>query len=181
MLGFTLLDFWQWTASDLVSNSTRGVLAEFLVARALGLDAGVRDEWQAFDLQTPSGKKIEVKSAAYVQSWGQKELSKIVFSTRHSLAWDAETGAFATESKRQADIYVFALLAHREKNTIDPLDLDQWEFYVVPTSALDAHNGSQHVHYAEITAAVVPRAAEIRGVEKRDRGASCCSHVTDWT
>src|SRR6185437_13199042 len=88
--GFNLLDFWQWTASDLVSNSTRGVLAEFLVARALGVDTGVRDEWQAFDLKTPSGKKIEVKSAAYVQSWGQKELSKIVFSTRRSVAWDAE-------------------------------------------------------------------------------------------
>ena len=40
--GFALLNFWQWTASDLVSNSTRGVLAEFLVARALGLDTGVR-------------------------------------------------------------------------------------------------------------------------------------------
>jgi hypothetical protein len=113
------------------------------VARALGLDAGVRDEWQAFDLQT-AGKKIEVKSAAYVQSWGQKELSKIILSTRRSLAWDAETGAFATESKRQADIYVFALLAHRVKETIDPLDLDQWEFYVVPTSALDALIGSQN-------------------------------------
>jgi hypothetical protein len=143
-VGFTLLHFWQWTASDLVSNSTRGVLAEFLVARALGVDTGVRDEWQAFDLQTATGKKVEVKSAAYVQSWGQKELSKIVFSTRHTLAWDAETGAFATESKRQADVYVFALLAHREKNTIDPLDLDQWEFYVVPTSALDAYTRNQH-------------------------------------
>jgi len=38
--GFTLLNFWQWTASDLVSNSTRGVLAEFLVARALGVETG---------------------------------------------------------------------------------------------------------------------------------------------
>jgi hypothetical protein len=142
--GFNLLDFWQWTASDLVSNSTRGVLAEFLVARALGLDTGVRDEWQAFDLKTATDKKIEVKSAAYVQSWGQKELSKIVFSTRRSLAWDAETGAFATESRRQADIYVFALLAHCDKKTIDPLDLDQWEFYVVPTAALEAFTGSQH-------------------------------------
>lgn len=142
--GFNLLDFWQWTASDLVSNSTRGVLAEFLVARALGLDTAVRNEWQAFDLQTATGKKIEVKSAAYVQSWGQKELSKIVFSTRHTRAWDADTGALAIESRRQADIYVFALLAHCEKNTIDPLDLDQWEFYVLPTSTLDAYTRSRH-------------------------------------
>lgn len=42
----------------------------------------------------------------------------------------------------QADIYVFALLAHRIKLTIDPLDLDQWKFYVLPTSVLDAR-GSQ--------------------------------------
>src|SRR6185437_3862550 len=73
--GFTLLDFLQWTASDLVSNSTRGVLAEFLVARALAVDTRVRDEWQAFDLRTATGKKIEVKADAYIQSWGQKELS----------------------------------------------------------------------------------------------------------
>ena len=106
--GFTLLDFWQWSASDLVSNSTRGVLAEFLVARALGVDTGVRDEWQAFDLQTATNKKIEVKSAAYVQSWGQKELLKIVFSTRHSLGRDAETGAFAPGSGAKP-IFTFLL------------------------------------------------------------------------
>lgn len=32
-----LIDFWQWTSSDLVSNATRGILAEFLVASALVL------------------------------------------------------------------------------------------------------------------------------------------------
>jgi hypothetical protein len=143
-LKFTLLDFWRWTASDLVSNSTRGVLAEFIVARALALDTGVRTEWQAFDLETASGKKIEVKSAAYVQSWGQNELSKIIFSTRHTLGWDADTNAVSTERKRQADIYVFALLSHREKETIDPMNLQQWEFYVVPTSMLDGYKRSQY-------------------------------------
>ena len=143
-LNFKVIDFWQWTASDLVSNSTRGVLAEFLVAQALGLATGVRNEWAAFDLLTASGNKIEVKSAAYVQSWGQKKLSEIVFSTRPSLAWDADTGELAKESKRQADIYVFALLSHRDKQTINPLEVDQWEFYVVPTSALDAYSRNQH-------------------------------------
>jgi hypothetical protein len=51
-LDFTVLDFWQWTASDLVSNATRGLVAEFIVASALGLAARVRDEWQAYDLET---------------------------------------------------------------------------------------------------------------------------------
>ena len=47
----------------------RGCLAEFIVASALRLGDGVRDEWGAFDLLTKSGAKIEVKSAAYLQSW----------------------------------------------------------------------------------------------------------------
>ena len=62
ILGFDLLGFWQWSTSDLVSNATRGILAEYIVARSLGLtEKGVRDEWAAFDLETPSGVKIEVE------------------------------------------------------------------------------------------------------------------------
>lgn len=34
-LPFQLLDFWQWYASDLNSNRIKGILAEFLVAKAL--------------------------------------------------------------------------------------------------------------------------------------------------
>ncbi len=53
-LGTTLLDFWSWSSSDLVSNAKRGVLAEFIVANALGIGLnGVRDEWEPYDLVTP--------------------------------------------------------------------------------------------------------------------------------
>ena len=31
-LGVSLQQFWQWSGSDLISNSQRGILAEFLVA-----------------------------------------------------------------------------------------------------------------------------------------------------
>jgi hypothetical protein len=79
-LGFDLLSFWQWSASDLVSNATRGRVAEYIVARALGLALDdVRDEWGAYDLCTPSGIRVEVKSAAYIQSWHQARLSSIMF------------------------------------------------------------------------------------------------------
>ena len=37
-LNSTLLDFWRWSVSDLVSNATRGIFAEFLVAKALGIN-----------------------------------------------------------------------------------------------------------------------------------------------
>ena len=63
-LGATLIDFWRWSASDLVSNAARGVLAEHVVAGALGPADGVRTEWDAFDLPTRDGIKIGVKSAA---------------------------------------------------------------------------------------------------------------------
>jgi hypothetical protein len=36
-LNFTLLDFWQWSVSDILSNANRGRLAEFIVATAVKL------------------------------------------------------------------------------------------------------------------------------------------------
>ena len=59
-MDLTLLDFWSWSASDLVSNATRGRLAEFIVANALGVESGIREEWAAYDLATATGIKIEV-------------------------------------------------------------------------------------------------------------------------
>ena len=125
--GFDVLDFWRWSTSDLVTNTTRGVLAEYIVTRALGLPtAGVREAWRAFDLKTEDGLRIEVKSAAYVQSWSQKRLSTIQFVVPKSLGWDADTNVMETQAHRHADVYVFALLAHQDKATIDPLNLAQW-------------------------------------------------------
>ena len=144
-LPVTLLSCWQWSVSDLVSNVTRGRLAEFIVATALGIDtSGVRNEWDAFDLVTPTGLKLEVKSSAHVQSWYQARLSSIVWRTPRTRAWDAATNLFSEESRRQADVYVLALLQHEEKGSIDPLNLAQWCFFVLPTRVLDARTRSQH-------------------------------------
>jgi hypothetical protein len=87
-----LVDFWEWFASDLLSNAPRGVLAEFIIASALGLVDNVRSEWNPYDLKTQKRQRIEVKSAAYLQSWFQKELSKIVFSIRPYRKWNSNTG-----------------------------------------------------------------------------------------
>lgn len=140
-LGITLLEFWQWASSDLVGNALRGHVAEFLVARAVGGASGVRNEWDSFDVTTPSGLRIEVKSSAYLQSWAQRVESSISFDIRETLAWDAEANSFSPEAdrRRQADLYVFALLAHREKATLNPLDVSQWEFYPLHASTLNEH------------------------------------------
>lgn len=136
-INLRILDFWRWAASDLVSNTMRGVLAEYIVASALGVADGTRIEWDAFDIITPDGIKLEVKTSAYLQSWYHKELSKIRFSIRQALAWDAHLNAFEEGAKRSADIYVFCLLKHKDKSTLDPLDLDQWDFYILPASRLN--------------------------------------------
>src|ERR1700761_545099 len=82
-LPISLLDFWRWSVSDILSNATRGRFAEFIVATAANVDIKtIRDEWGAFDLETMDGIKIEVKSAAYIQTWFQRELSKISFSIK---------------------------------------------------------------------------------------------------
>ena len=137
-LGRCAQDFWRWSASDLVSNTTRGILAEYIVASALGLVDGIRAEWESYDLLTPAGLKIEVKSASYLQSWFHPKMSPIGFKIAPTKGYDSSTGQYSKESKRQADVYVFALLAHKDKATLDPLNVAQWEFYVMRTSVLDA-------------------------------------------
>lgn len=142
-LGYDVAAFWRWAASDLAGNALRGVLAEFLVARATGADGAVRTEWDACDLRTPTGVRIEVKSAAYLQSWSQRQYSSISFDIAPKRGWDAATNVLASLPCRSADIYVFALLAHQDKATLDPLDLTQWCFYVAPVPLLDARFGAQ--------------------------------------
>jgi hypothetical protein len=137
-LPFNLLDFWQWSVSDLISNLTRARLAEYIVAKACDIPtSGIRDEWQAFDLITADGIKIEVKAGGYIQSWTQKKPSVLRFDCRETLAWSAELGTFDATAKRQADIYVFAIHKHLAPATINPLNLDQWEFYIVHTEELN--------------------------------------------
>ena len=144
-LGFDLLSFWQWSYSDVVSNATRGVLAEYLVAQALGVaDDSIRELWASYDLKATDGTRVEVKSAAYVQSWHQDRLSRITFRVPKTRAWDKDTNVQSKETRRQADVYVFALLAHTDQKTLDPLNVSQWEFFVVPTMSLDNRKRSQH-------------------------------------
>ena len=68
-----------WSASDLLGNTERGRLAEYIVATAVGVAGGVRSGWEPYDVETLLGTRVEVKASAYVQTWGQKTLSKIIF------------------------------------------------------------------------------------------------------
>ena len=133
----TLLSFWQWSSSGLMGNALRGMLAEFIVATDLGCAGGTGQQWNAYDLVTPDGVKVEVKSAAYLQNWSQKKLSTIQFGIRPALGWDVKTQKRSETRTRLADVYVFCLLKHKDKESVDPLNMAQWDFYILSTEVLD--------------------------------------------
>lgn len=135
-IGFLLIDFWSWNSSDLLNNTLRGALAEFIVAMALGIDTGSsREDWSSYDLLY-NNCKIEIKSSAYLQSWNLDTISKIVFGIRPTRAWSPSDG-YKDEIVRQSDVYIFCLFACKDREIANPLILNQWEFYVLPTRVLD--------------------------------------------
>jgi hypothetical protein len=173
-------EFQAWAYDDLLTNTTRGLLAEYIVATALGIRDTKRVEWDQYDLEIDRlGKRvgIEVKSAAYVQTWEQTRISEIAFSIRPAQGWDARTNTYADSAKRSAAVYVFCLLEGEDRERIDPLDVAQWTFYVLSTSELDRQVptqktirlarlkdlGAHPCTYDELKTAIDAAAANIRG------------------
>lgn len=125
----TVCDFWQWSFSDLLQNTTRGVLAEYIVAVLLVAEKKIRNPWLAFDLQLPDGRTIEVKTMSLLQAWAQKTLSKPRVILSPTRRWDPKTGEMAEKPTLNADLYIFCFFNGTNHDTANPLDLDQWEFF----------------------------------------------------
>ena len=141
-LSFELSDFWSWNQSDLIENRTRGILAEFIIKKALDIQSNNRIEWDNFDLISKDGKRLEVKSAAYIQSWNQKKYSEIKFSISPTVG-TKENPKYDGTKKRWADYYVFCLLKNKDQKTINPLELSQWTFFVLSTQTLNQQKPEQ--------------------------------------
>lgn len=135
----TIQKFWQWCYSDLLQNITRGILAEYLIAWAIDVDDKPQDPWHAFDLKTKDGKRIEVKTTGYLQSWYQKrQLPKNIqprFVISPSREWTAEDGMKETPTFN-ADIYVLCYHKEKDFDKIDPMDISQWDFWVFSINEL---------------------------------------------
>ncbi len=129
-LDFTLLDYWRWSGSDLLDNTERGVLAEFLVAKALGVADEPRVEWAAHDVSASFDGKpvaVEVKSAAWYQSWDQHQAQPSPSAIRFDIAprkwsWDPKTNESVelSEPQRAADVYVFCVLGNDDGSKPNP-------------------------------------------------------------
>jgi hypothetical protein len=134
----TVADFWRFAMSDLRMNNTRGYLAEFLVARAVG-STSQRVEWDAYDVIAPFGAKIEVKSSAYLQLWDQRRPSTIRFSGLTGRTWNPQLGEAETATYN-ADVFVFYVHTAKTHAEYDPLNVDQWEFFVVARNEVEGLN-----------------------------------------
>ncbi len=140
-VGATVSDFWRWAVNDLRMNIVRGTLAEFLVARALGVDTSLpRRELENYDLVLADGTKIEVKSSGYWQSWKQKGPTVPKFAGLITRKLDDETNVYTVEREVWADVYVFALQRCEAPDDYDVLDVDQWRFWVAPAEDIRREN-----------------------------------------
>ena len=82
-ISITMNDYWRWAYSDLADSRNRSVMAEFIVASSIGaahLDTDTsRSAWKQYSLLSPDGYKLEVQSAAYVQSWDTEHPDHVSF------------------------------------------------------------------------------------------------------
>jgi len=163
----TVCDFWQWSFSDLMQNTTRGILAEYIVAALLGIDDKVRNPWLAFDLELPDGRTIEIKTMSLLQAWAQKKLSTPRVVLAPTRKWEPKTGEMEKEPTFNADIYVICYFNSSNYETANPLDLTQWEFYVFTKKKLvKLLNGKKSISLKTLEKCGIKplKAQELKGV-----------------
>lgn len=141
-----------WGFSDILTNISRAVFAEWLVGIALEAVDGIRPVWEYYDLDY-YGKNIEVKSISYLQNWKRSPRSRGQFYIK------ANTADFPVDPsvppgpnreyytdfkvKRRADVYVFCYYPEENPALVDPLNVEAWEFYVLSTREIERRFGRQ--------------------------------------
>jgi hypothetical protein len=127
--------FWHWAFSDLRDNTLLGLFGEWLVGILLGLEMDTRENWTSYDLKQ-GPLTIGVKTSSWLHPWAQARLTSPVFSGLLSKAWNPEIGAYAESAAYHTDWYVFCLQICQDGDSWDALDLDQWEFYLLPRETI---------------------------------------------
>ena len=141
-LGFNVMDYWRFQFSNLVDNL--GYVAEFLIAQALSKDEPDNcNGWTVYDVGY-RGKRIEVKATSYWQSWKASHIisEQRNFSIRKTYL-DYQNNK--SDKARQNDIYIFCLDKGRDEKSSNPMNLENWVFYVVPTKVINEMFGNQKV------------------------------------
>lgn len=170
-LGSSVLDFWSWAYSDLIRNVNRGAFAEFIVLEAMNNQSGItpprtnfRVSMDAYDLLSPDGIRVEVKSSAYIQAWESEHPARISFRIAPAKSLDS-SGNYSADSQycRHSDVYVFCVWTamSREQNI---LDLSLWDFYVIATKILDQKVPNQKTITFQSLLSLQPRKVDYFGL-----------------
>lgn len=170
-LGKTMLDFWSWAYSDLFRNVNRGAFAEFVVREAMNTQCrntpprtDFRVSMDAYDLLSPDGIRVEVKSSAYIQAWESEHPARISFRIAPAKSLDS-SGNYSADSQycRHSDVYVFCVWTamSREQNI---LDLSLWDFYVIATKTLDQKVPNQKTITFQSLLSLQPRKVDYFGL-----------------
>lgn len=170
-LGSSVLDFWSWAYSDLIRNVNRGAFAEFIVLEAMNNQSGItpprtnfRVSMDAYDLLSPDGIRVEVKSSAYIQAWESEHPARISFRIAPAKSLDS-SGNYSADSQycRHSDVYVFCVWTamSREQNI---LDLSLWDFYVIATKTLDQKVPNQKTITFQSLLSLHPRKVDYFGL-----------------
>ena len=137
---FSVLDIWRYAYCQLGDD----IIAEFLVAKALEIEKAENNSyWTAYDMSYRK-KRIEVKATAYVHAWNKKRVSQVrtfsIAPSKNDYWLDIpQMNEEAHNLQRQSEVYVFCLNANQDIANHDILDIDQWEFYVVPTYIINEY------------------------------------------
>ena len=138
---FSILDLWRYAYSQL--NNIKEQIAEFIVARALGIEIAENvNYWTAYDMSYRN-KRIEVKASSYVHPWNETKVSNVrTFSiepSKNEYWLGSEKTKDMGKYSRQSEVYVFCLNTDKNTKEPNPLNIDFWEFYVVPTFRINKY------------------------------------------
>ena len=138
--GFDVHSFWRFQFSNL--SDMQGEVGEFVVSMALNNTLpDNKCGWTQYDIDY-NGWRIEVKTTAYYQPWrerSEKYKDKAVSEQRTWSIRKAHEKEFDMTSKlvRNNDVYVFVLITGENAVEANPLQLEHYLFWVIPTYIID--------------------------------------------
>ena len=130
-----VLGFWSYAFSNIMDKEDE--IAEYLVASALGMNAPTNKlYWTLYDILYKD-TRIEVKQSSYYHPWTTERSKSLKFDIAPRDGSERTEPFCEAGLHRQNDIYVFCIVDGGSFENSNPLNLDAWNFYVVPTSRIN--------------------------------------------
>lgn len=101
------------------------------------------DSWTLFDILYRN-TRIEIKQTSYYHPWneGGKISNQRTFGITMANSNRENIRSEENKFERQNDIYVFCLNIGKTKETANPMNLENWRFYIIPTKIINEECGN---------------------------------------